>query len=274
MTPTRASRSSATAYLSHRTSRFPWTYTRIDILTAARRVDTIFFVFLLPLGMYLFFGKLNNYETLNVGHGNVTAAIMLDMAAFSVGIASSSQAASAAVDVMRGWGRQMSLTHGGMRSYILAKLTSVAVICLVPILLIFIAGYFTGAIIDSPWRWIVSYALCMLTALPMATYGMAVGLWMPSNTAVGVASSSVSIYCFLGNLFIPLSGTLLTLAHYTPMYGAGALASWLVQDGTVMSLESANIHEPLWYSVANMAAWTAFFMLICVAARRRITARR
>ncbi|WP_172191143.1 ABC transporter [Actinomyces faecalis] len=252
---------------------FPWTYARIEITTTLRRLDTVFFTIIMPLGMYLLFGTINAFESASVGHGNITASVMINMAAYSVAISATALTASSAVEMAEGWGRQVSLTSGGLRAYLLAKLTSAAVISVLPVLLIFGAGAATGAQVDSAGRWLASLALAMLPAVPFSVFGLAAGLWVPSRTAVGVASSSVAVFAFLAGIFMPLSGVLFTIAHYTPLYGAGTLATWALQGDVVATMDGI-VHEPVWYTLANLVAWTALFSLVCLAARRRTGARR
>lgn len=253
--------------------RFPSTYIRIEVLSTLRRVDTLFFTVFMPLGMYLLFGKMNDFESTSVGHGNITASIMIRMAAYSVAISSTALAASSAVELAGGWGRQISLTSGGMRSYLLAKLTAAIAISTLPVVLIFTTGLFTGAQIDSPGRWMASFILCLVPALPFSAFGLAAGMWFPSYTAVGVASSSVAVFAFLGGLFMPLSGVLFTLSHYSPLYGPAQLAARPLQ-GDVVTTMTGIVHEPVWYALANLVVWTVLFVAACLAARARSTVRR
>ncbi|VEG26960.1 ABC transporter [Actinomyces howellii] len=250
-----------------------WTYVRIETLVTLRRADTVFFTIIMPLGMYLLFGQMSEFETTSVGHGNITASIMVNMSTYSAAIAATTAAASAAVEQAGGWGRQIALTAGGMRTYATARLISAVLVALCPLVLIFSAGALTGAVIDSPLRWAACFLICLGATLPFAVFGLAAGLWLPSNAAAGVAGASISVFGFLGNLFMPLSGFLFTLAHYTPLYGPGSLAVRPVQGDKVATMTGV-VEEPVWYGLANLAAWTLVFALMCLAARRRSTLRR
>ncbi|MDO4243137.1 MAG: ABC transporter [Actinomyces sp.] len=250
----------------------PWTYVRVETLATLRRADTLFFTIIMPLGMYLLFGKMSEFETMSVGNGNITASIMVNMSTYSAAIAATTAAASAAVEQAGGWGRQIALTAGGMRTYATARLISALLVSLFPLVLIFAAGALTGAVIDSPQRWAACFLICLGTTVPFAIFGLAAGLWFPSNTATGVAGASISVFAFLGNLFMPLSGLLFTIAHYTPLYGPGSLAVRPLQGDTVATTTGL-VEEPVWYGLANLVAWTLVFTLMCVAARRRSTVR-
>ncbi len=232
----------------------------------------LFFTLIMPLGMYLFWGALQDYSSLGAGRGNVAASIMINMSVFSVAIAATCTAAGAAVENAGGWGRQMALTAGGLRIYITTKLLTALIVSVFPVTVIFIAGIFTGARMDAPWVWAAGYLLTLLAAVPFACYGLAVGLWVPAQAAVGIAGASISIYAFLGNLFMPLSGSLFDFGRFTPMYGTGALATRALQKDIVYTT-GGDVREALWVPVANIAVWTLIFVVACLAARRRTTRR-
>ena len=269
--PARSGGSAGSAGAPARRPR-PWTYTRIDTLTTLARPDMLFFTLIMPLGMYLFWGALQDYSSLGAGRGNVAASIMINMSVFSVAIAATCTAAGAAVENAGGWGRQMALTAGGLRIYITTKLLTALIVSVFPVTVIFIAGIFTGARMDAPWVWAAGYLLTLLAAVPFACYGLAVGLWVPAQAAVGIAGASISIYAFLGNLFMPLSGSLFDFGRFTPMYGTGALATRALQKEIVYTT-GGDVREALWVPVANIAVWTLIFVVACLAARRRTTRR-
>ena len=256
----------------------PWTYTRIDALTTLLRPDMLFFTLIMPLGMYLFWGAMQDFSTHDVGRGNVASSIMINMSVFSVATAATCTAAGAAVEQVGGWGRQIALTAGGLRTYITTKLLTALIVSVFPVTVIFIAGALTSAQMDAPWVWAVSYALSLLTAVPFACYGLAVGLWFPAQAAVGIAGASISIFAFLGNLFMPLSGGLFDFAHGTPMYGVGSLALRALQGDSVATATSTGgstvVHEALWVPIVNIAVWTLVFVFACLTAQRRTTVRR
>ena len=251
----------------------PWTYTRIDTITTLSRPDMLFFTLVMPLGMYLFWGALQDYSSYDAGRGNVAASVMINMSVFSVAIAATCTSSGAAIENAGGWGRQMALTAGGLRTYLTTKLLSALIVSVFPVSVIFIAGLFTGARMDAPWVWGVSYLLTLLAAVPFACYGLAVGLWIPAQAAVGIAGASISIYAFLGQLFMPLGGALLAFGRFTPMYGVGSLATRALHKDVVYTA-AGDIHEALWVPVANIAVWSVIFVMACLAAHRRTTARR
>ena len=106
-------------------------------------------------------------------------------------------------------------------------------------------------------------------------WGLAAGMWLPSSASIGIATSLVSLFAFIGNAFMPLSHTLLTISRFTPMYGATALARWPLGEGwAYVPDRQAGVQDPLWMPLANLVVWTLIFGLLVIGARRRATRRR
>ncbi|WP_366181363.1 ABC transporter [Actinomyces timonensis] len=267
--PTSPSRSAARP--AERPTLIP--YLLCELRTTILRADTIIFIVVIPLGMYLLFGTMSSYSDIDAGRGNVNAVIMVDMAAFSAAMAATTVAGSSAVELAGGWGRQMGLTPGGMRSYYLVKATAAVMLSLVPTALLFATGAVMGARCDTPLIWIASFLGCLLPTIPFSLYGLAIGMWFPSQGAVGTAAASVTVWAFLANIFMPLSGALLTIAHYTPLYGPATLAQRPIM-GDAINTATSVVHESPWIQAANLVAWTLILTAVCLLSRRRATARR
>ena len=135
-----------------------------------------------------------------------------------------------------------------------------------------------GALTDSQmegWVWVVSPLICLIGVLPFVLWGLAAGMWLPSSASIGIATSVVSLFAFIGNAFMPLSHTLLTISRFTPMYGATALARWPLGEGwAYVPDRQAGVQDPLWMPLANLVVWTLIFGLLVIGARRRATRRR
>ena len=82
-------------------------------------------------------------------------------------------------------------------------------------------------------------------AVTFSLYGLVVGLTFRSEAAVFVAGAGMLvILAFLGNIFFPLSGTLLTLAKFTPLYGYVSLARYPLTEGYVFNVSDGTVtHE-------------------------------
>ena len=73
------------------------------------------------------------------------------------------------------------------------------------------------------------------------------------------------IFGFLGNVFVPLSGWMLVLAKFTPLYGIAALARRPLSEGYSVEMNSGDlVAEPLWQVLANVGVWLTIFAVASV----------
>ena len=96
------------------------------------------------------------------------------------------------------------------------------------------------------------------------------GLFFNSDTAAALASISLTFFAFFGNVFIPLDGTMLDIARFTPMYGYVALSRWPLNDGLLTTGQT----ESLWVVLLNIVAWVAVFSVLVAAGVKRSRSRR
>ena len=208
------------------------TYLWLDLFRSLREPANLFFVVAFPLAMYLVFGRLNasagDYGP--HAHGNVSASVMLAMASFSACLGATSASATAAVEQSAGWGRQMAVTGGGLRGYLVVKTGTAVGTAALPVIVVLTAGALTDSQMEG-WVWAASPLICLIGVLPFVLWGLATGMWLPSSASIGIATSLVSLFAFIGNTFMPLNHTLLTISRFTPMYGSTALARWPLGEG-------------------------------------------
>ena len=253
-------------------------YTGWELWRNLRMVDSTFFIIVLPAAMYLMFGVGMNEGSLRSGYGNVAAYIMTSMAVYGAVIATTAMAGSAAVERSYGWGRQLSMTSLTDAGYLLGKMLASVAMAVIPIVTVFVAGLATGAELDGIGRWFAVGGLCLLVALPFAFYGLGIALIFRSETAVSAASGILVIFAFFGNLFVPLSGVMLDIARFTPLYGVATLARWPQTEGFIIPIEGVGPDyvpefESLGPVIANIVVWTFIFVKVCVLASRRRTQR-
>ena len=251
------------------------TYLWLDLFRSLREPANLFFVVTFPMAMYLVFGRLNASAG-NYGphvHGNVSASVMLAMASFSACLGATSASAAAAVEQSAGWGRQMAVTSQGLRGYLVVKTGTAVGTAALPVVVVLTAGALTDSQMEG-WVWVVSPLICLIGVLPFVLWGLAAGMWLPSSASIGIATSLVSLFAFIGNTFMPLNHTLLKISRFTPMYGSTALARWPLGEGwTYVPDRQAGVQDPLWMPLANLVAWTLIFGLLVIGARRRVTGR-
>ncbi|MEV4901852.1 ABC transporter permease [Citricoccus sp. NPDC055426] len=268
---------STTGHSSHRrrsTLRIITGFAGWEFLRNVRMIESTFFIVVLPTVLYVMFGALSSFGDSPAGNGNVSAYNMTAMTVYGATMATSVIAGSAALERQQGWGRQLGLTGLTGSGYMVGKVLVALGIAVMPIIVVFTVGALTGARFDEAWMWPASGALALLGAVPFALYGLGAALLFRSEAAVSAASGILVVLAFFGNLFMPLSGTLLDIAKFTPIYGIAALTRWPQLEGTIVSMEEGALSsDPLWTVVLNVVAWTAIFAVICLIASRRTTRR-
>ena len=240
------------------------TFTLLEMRRITRDWAGMFFTAVLPAFFYLIFGATVDAKDATIGNGNVAMYVMISMAAYGAVTATTSVGGNAAVERVQGWGRQLGLTPLADSSYIAMKALIAMTVAAVPILLTYLLGAVTGAR-GSVAAWALSAALVLLGSSVFALYGLLIGTAFRSEAAVGAAAGSLVIFAFLGNLFIPLSGALLSFAKLTPLYGYAALARYPLTEGYLPD----GSRDPLWLPVANVVTWAVVFGVLATVFVRR-----
>ncbi|WP_404382138.1 ABC transporter permease [Knoellia locipacati] len=268
VTPRRATEHPGHAASQPRTRGERTAYVRLELRRILRDLVTLFFVVGLPGFMYVLFGASAGYSQQEAGNGNVALYVMISMAAYGAVTATVGIGGSAAVERMQGWGRQLGLTPLGDGTYVATKAVVALVVATLPIVVVYVLGLLTGAE-GTVTAWLGSAAILVVGAVMFALYGLIFGLAFRSEAAVSAASGSLVVLGFLGNIFFPLSGFLLELARFTPLYGYVSLARYPLTGGDVIDSEGGLVHEALWMSVTNVAVWTVIFAVLATWLVRR-----
>jgi len=240
------------------------TFVGLELRRVFRDYVTMFFIAVLPGFFYMIFGAAQDFAGERAGNGNVAMYIMISMAAYGAVTATTGIGGMAAVERMQGWGRQLGLTPLRDATYVAMKAVVAFAVAAIPVALIYVLGVVTGAE-GTAAAWALSAVLVLVGAAVFAVYGLAVGLAFRTEAAVSAASGLLVIMAFLGNIFIPLSGTLLTVAKFTPLYGYVALARYPLTEGFGVD----GVQEPLWQAVANVVVWAGIFGAVATALVRR-----
>ncbi|GGC58153.1 ABC transporter permease [Hoyosella rhizosphaerae] len=245
------------------------TYVTTEYWRTIRNFPNMFFIALLPGAFYLVFGALTEFGSEPAGSGNVAAVIMTSMACYGAAMATLSIGGSVAVEQFQGWGRQLALTPLTSSGFVTIKAIVALGVAAMPILVVYSLGFFFGAQ-APPNVWILSALLCWLGSAIFALFGLAVGFAFRTEAALSAAGGLLVILAFLGNVFIPLTGTMLTIAKFTPMYGMVALARYPQTEGTYAGMSG----ESLWIPVVNVIAWAIIFGTVATIMSRRALAKR
>lgn len=249
------------------------TYTGLELRRVLRDYVSMFFIAGLPAFFYLIFGAAQGTSGARAGNGNVGMYVMISMAAYGAVTATSGIGGMAAVERMQGWGRQLGLTPLRDAGYVQMKAVVAVVVAAIPIMAIYLLGFLTDAE-GSAGAWALSALVILAGAVVFALYGLVFGLALRTEAAVGAASGSLVVLAFLGNIFFPLSGALLTFAKFTPLYGYVSLARYPLTEGYGYDTGSGAVtHEALWVSVLNVSVWALVFAFLAVWLVRRGRAR-
>lgn len=228
---------------------------RTELLRQIRNPYTLAFALGMPVAMYLLFGASMAYASQSVGHANVSFYVMVSMGAYGTATAMSSLCSLAASEVGQGWGRQLALTPLTTLGYATTKVLAAVSFSALSVLFVYAAGLATGAEAEGAWRWFAAGAITLALGLIYGLFGLGVGLAFNSDSAAALASISITFFGFFGNVFIPLEGTMLDIAKWTPMYGYVALARWPATDGALV----AGGADPLWAVLLNVFVWAVLF---------------
>lgn len=243
----------------------------IDIKRMLRDPGTIF-VIGMPVLMYLIFGAAQTYGQEKVNNGNVAMAIMVGMAAYGATSATVSMAATAGVERLQGWGRQLALTPLTAGRFALNKSVAATAVAVITAAIIYAVAAPTGAK-GTAWAWVISFLIIVAGALPFALSGLALSYVFRSDVAISVANGLLVLFAFAGNLFVPLSGTLLNISRFTPMWGYITLARWPVTEGTWTTSTGVPYTDELWQAALSLGVWTLIFAGLAALAMRKRAAR-
>lgn len=248
-------------------------YIALELKRLFRDPVTVFFSTLLPAFMYVIFGASMEWGQYPIGRGNISMYSMIGMAAYGAVVATTGIGGMAAVERMQGWGRQLGLTPLRDIQFVAVKSTVAVVLALIPITLIYAIGWFTGSAKADPWVWVASFVIVLAGSSMFALYGLCAGLLFRSESAVGGAAGMLVILGFLGNVFTPLTGILLSIAKFTPLYGLVTLSRYPLTDQSVNISTGGLITLPVWQSLGNVAVWTVIFAVSATLLARRGRAR-
>jgi ABC-2 type transport system permease protein len=243
------------------------TYIGIDLKRQFRDFGNLTFTVLMPVVMYLIFGASMSEGSLQAGNANVRFYVMASMAAYGASLTAVTIAGAAGVEQMQGWGRQIGLTPVRNAGIVGMKVVVSLVVTMFTIVAIYVTGLLTGAQADNFGIWAATFLITLAGAALYALLGYAIALRFKSESALGVATGLLVLMSFLGNVFLPLSGKMLTLAHYTPLYGYVGLVRWPQLEGTI--IDSNGSSDSVWVLLANFVAWGIVFSVLAVNAVRK-----
>ncbi|MCL8024739.1 ABC transporter permease [Nocardioides bruguierae] len=248
------------------------TLLRLELLRLLRDPVTWIFSVGLPGFLYVMLGTSTEYADVSAGHGNLAMFVMIAMAAYGAVTATVGVGGRAALERTQGWGRQLGLTPLADLTWVGTKAATGVVLASLPALLVYGLGLALGAE-GTVGAWLGSLAVVLVGASLFSLLGLAIGLGFGTDQAVAATGGVVVVLGFLGNVFYPLSGVLLDIARFSPMYGYVGLARYPLTDGWTSMGAGPAFHDSLGLLIANVSVWTVLFGLVALLLVRRARSR-
>ena len=218
----------------------------------------------MPLVLYLVFSS-----TFATGSGAeaqlASAMIMVSMAAYGSLGAAMSGGSQLALERRSGWFRQLSVTGLSPRSFLLAKAAVIMMLVLPSLLLVFAAGFVVGGVRLPLAAWLASLGLMWLALIPLAIFGIVIGLWVKAEAVGGVTTLVMLVLAMSGGLWLPVDlmpGIAQTLAHSLPSYWLAELGRWPMLPGEAFP----------WTGVLVLLGWSVGLTVLGALGFRRAAA--
>lgn len=245
-----------------RTSLVNRVFLAIELRRLLRNRRTVIFTLIMPPAFFLIFGTADTYRTESVGHGNVTAFIMVSMALYGAMLATTSGGASVSVERSQGWTRQLRLTPLRPATYVFTKVAVAMVMGLAAVVVVGSVGLISGATGDGATL-AVALGLAWLCSVVFAAFGLFMGYLLPAENVMQVLGPVLALLAFAGGLFMPLGdGLFADIAQVVPTYGVAEIVrAPLVGEAPGIG------------AVINVLGWAAVFVGGAAWRFRRDTAR-
>jgi ABC-2 type transport system permease protein len=238
---------------------------RLEIRRRLRNRRTVIFALVLPVVFFLGFGLNKSYSTQRVGHGNLSAFVMISMALYGAVLSTSSGGASVSIERASGWSRQLRVTPLSPVAYIVIKMFTSLVLGAISVVAVYFAGVLTHKATMPLHLWIITAFCVWIGSLLFAAFGLFVGYLLPPENVMQIIGFLLTLCAFGGGLFIPLSqfsSPVRRVATFTPLFGLNALVHFPLVGGTFD-----------WTWLANLLIWLAIFVAGATWLLRRDTAR-
>jgi len=230
---------------------FSPTVLRIELRRMVRNRRTIVFTLVMPVLLYLIIGANDSYGNEKAGSGNVSAYILISMAAYGAVLAATSGGAMVANERALGWSRQLRLTPLSPVAYIATKAIVALAFGALSVLAVNVVGTLNGKAEMPTHVWIEAALIAWAGSVVFGAFGLFMGYLLPSENVMQVLGPVLAGLAALGGLWFPIdSGT--TLGHIsalTPIYGLAELARWPLYGGA-----------PHVGWILNLAFWLAVFV--------------
>lgn len=237
----------------------------LEVRRLTRNRRTLLFTIIVPIIFFLIFGLNSAYATNRVGHGNVSAFVMISLALYGAVLATTSGGAMVSIERASGWSRQLRLTPLAPVAYIAVKMITSMVLGFTSVLSVYAVGVLTHKPSMPVSIWIITAVSVWLGSLLFAAFGLFIGYLLPAENVMQITGFALMLFSFGGGLFIPLSQyspLLRRLATLTPLYGLNQLVHYPLAGGPMD-----------WVWPLNLVVWLGIFVTGAIWLFHRDTAR-
>ncbi|CAL8978904.1 hypothetical protein CELL_03006 [Cellulomonas sp. T2.31MG-18] len=234
----------------------------VELRRLLRNRRTVIFTLVMPPMFFLIFGANAGYRHQSVGHGNVTAFIMVSMALYGAMLATTGGGASVSVERAQGWTRQLRLTPLRPATYVTTKVLVAMVLGLAAVVVVGAVGLAEGAT-GQGGALVWSLLLAWVGSVVFAAFGLFMGYLLPAENVMQILGPVLALLAFAGGLFVPLGdGVFAQIAKAVPTYGVAQIVRAPLTGEAVTG-----------WAVLNVVGWAVVFGLGAAWRFRRDTAR-
>jgi ABC-2 type transport system permease protein len=212
---------------------FNLTVLGIELKRMMRNRRTVIFTLVMPVLLYLIIGANDTYGQDREGSGNISAYILISMAAYGAVLAATSGGAMVANERALGWSRQLRLTPLSPVAYIATKAIVALAFGALSVAAVNVVGKLNGKAEMPTHVWIAAALIAWGGSIVFGAFGLFMGYLLPSENVMQVLGPVLAGLAALGGLWFPIrSDTVLGhISALTPIYGLAQLARWPLYGG-------------------------------------------
>lgn len=238
-------------------------YAAHSALLTIKNFSFVIFTVIMPVALYLVFSSLYGNDTTD--GIDVSALIMVSMAAYGSLGAAMSGGAQLAVERRSGWFRQLMITTLPGRVFLWARAAVIMMLVLPALGLVFLAGAVITGVQAPVGVWFGSLGLLWLGLIPLTVLGIVIGLWVKTEAVQGVNTLLLLGLSLLGGLWFPaelMPSGMQAVAHSLPTYWLAALGRYPFLPGEAFP----------WTGVWVLVAWSVGLTFLGALGYRRAAA--
>lgn len=243
---------------------FNTTLLGIELRRMLRNRRTIVFTLVMPALLYLIIGANDTYSSDSAGSGNVSAYILISMAAYGAVLAATSGGAMVANERALGWSRQLRLTPLSPVAYIAVKAIVALAFGALSVVAVNVVGTLNGRAEMPTHVWVEAGLIAWAGSIVFGAFGLFMGYLLPSENVMQVLGPVLAGLAAIGGLWFPIKAdsVLGHISSLTPIYGLANLARWPLYGGA-----------PHLVWIVNLVIWLAIFVAGAAWRMSRDTAR-